>query len=94
MRVPGMGAAKPGQFCVVEVALPAGVRRSAFSIVAADGDGWVLGVKATGGGGVSDWMARGGGAARVAGPFGEFGVVEGCCSRTLMELIFQVAIFI
>lgn len=84
MRVPGMGAAKPGQFCVVEVDLPAGVRRSAFSIVAADGDGWVLGVKANGGGGVSDWMARGGGAARVAGPFGEFGVVEGVPEHVLV----------
>lgn len=80
MRVADMPSARPGQFCVVEVA----ERRSSFSIVASDADGWVLGVKATGGGGVSDWMARGGGEARVAGPYGDFGVVEGVAEHVLV----------
>ena len=65
---------EPGQFVVLEVKLDAGIRRSAFSIVRAEGRGIILGVKQQGNGGISAWLnaldqpAK----ASMAGPFGQF----------------------
>ena len=67
-----------GQFVVLEVKLPTGVRRSAFSIVRSEGRGIILGVKKQGEGGISAWLntldqpAK----ASMAGPFGQFKLNE------------------
>ncbi len=65
---------KKGQFVVLEVKLTSGIRRSAFSIVRAEGNGIILGVKRNGDGGISAWLngLKAPAHASMAGPFGQF----------------------
>lgn len=67
-----------GQFIVLEVPLPSGIRRSAFSIVRAEGKGVILGVKQQGLGGISEWLNQLDQPAKasMAGPFGQYKLDE------------------
>ena len=63
-----------GQFVVLELELPSGIRRSAFSIVRSEGRGIILGIKKKGEDGISAHLSRleGPVKASMAGPFGQF----------------------
>lgn len=68
-----------GQFVVVELKLPSGIKRSAFSIVRREGRGIILGVKQRGDHGISAHLnaLTGPIKASIAGPFGTFSLMEG-----------------
>lgn len=70
---------RPGQFVVLEMELPDGIRRSAFSIVRRENKGIILGVKRSGPGGISDALCAQTAPlkASLAGPFGQFSLIEG-----------------
>lgn len=63
-----------GQFIVLEIELPGGLRRSAFSIVRAEGKGVILAIKRKGDDGISARLQHLEGPIRasMAGPFGQF----------------------
>ena len=63
-----------GQFVVLEIMLEQGIRRSAFSIVRAEGKGIILGVKKNGEDGISSYLQELNEPikASLAGPFGQF----------------------
>lgn len=67
---------QPGQFIVLEIELESGIRRRPFSIVRADGEGFILGIKKNGEGGISSFLQQLQGPikANIAGPFGDFHV--------------------